>query len=227
MMARSGQVYGLLGSVALATAQHQEKLISDDVIRIKAGPAIAPGYLYVALSHPTLGRPRAKALAYGSSVPHIAVDDLQALAIPRLNRTVERRIAALVEDGVALWAEADAREQRLAAFAEEMLQAFLTRSSGGGSGPRTAGAGRMEKTPHRQTKRVAGEAETARALRAAEGAEGHKPVTETRTVPGPSATYPMPSSERPSSNSFIANASGSSRRRESAGLGCRPFAGPG
>lgn len=156
MMARSGQVYGLLGSVALATAQHREKLISDDVIRIKAGPAIAPGYLYVALSHPTLGRPRAKALAYGSSVPHIAVDDLKALAIPRLHRTVEQRIAALVEDGVALWAEADARERRLAAFAEEMLQAFLTRSSGGGSGPRTAGAGRMEKTPHRQTKRVAG-----------------------------------------------------------------------
>lgn len=125
MMSRSGQVYGLLGSVAMATEQYRGKLISDHVIRIKAGSSIDPGYLYVALSHTKLGRPRAKALAYGSSVPSIEVDDLKEFAIPRLDRTVERQISNLAEDVFSLWSEADETENRLAAIAEEVTEDFL------------------------------------------------------------------------------------------------------
>jgi hypothetical protein len=51
MMSRSGQVYGLLGSVVLATEAHEGKVVSDDVIRLKTGSGITPGYLYVVLAH--------------------------------------------------------------------------------------------------------------------------------------------------------------------------------
>ena len=55
------------------------KIISDDVIRIrgKENPAIRAGYLVTALSHPVLGRPLIKSVAYGSSIPHIDPRDVE------------------------------------------------------------------------------------------------------------------------------------------------------
>ena len=59
LMSRSGQSYGLLGTITLATEAHVEKVISDDVMRIAPHEhtIMRPGYAYVALSHPVLGRP--------------------------------------------------------------------------------------------------------------------------------------------------------------------------
>lgn len=125
MMSRSGQVYGLLGSVAIATEQHEGKVVSDDVIRIAAGETIAPGYLYVAMSHPELGRPRTKSLAYGSSIPHIEVEDLKDFAVPRLAAEKEKHIASLAEEAFSLWAKADEVENELAEFAEAEIERFL------------------------------------------------------------------------------------------------------
>lgn len=125
MMSRSGQVYGLLGSVAIATAQHEGKIISDDVIRIATGESISPGYLYVAMSHPLLGRPRTKSLAYGSSIPHIEVMDLNAFAVPRLQPETEKHIANLAEEAFALWADADETENLMARIAEAEIGSFL------------------------------------------------------------------------------------------------------
>ena len=51
LLARSGQIYGLLGSISIATQQHCGKIVSDDVIRIVPGDDISPGYLYVAMGH--------------------------------------------------------------------------------------------------------------------------------------------------------------------------------
>jgi len=125
MMSRSGQVYGLLGSVAMATGQHAGKLISDDVIRIAPGDDIASGYLYMALSHHKLGRPRVKALAYGSSIPHIEPEDLKSLPLPRLDVALEEQIAGLVEDAFLDWSRADELEDDLAQEAERALSDFL------------------------------------------------------------------------------------------------------
>ncbi len=125
MMSRSGQVYGLLGSVAIATEQHEGKVVSDDVIRIATGETITPGYLYVALSHPELGRPRTKSLAYGSSIPHIEVEDLKEFAVPRLAAEKEKHIASLAEEAFSLWAQADEIENELAELAEAEIERFL------------------------------------------------------------------------------------------------------
>ncbi|MCB2009553.1 MAG: hypothetical protein KDF64_02915 [Geminicoccaceae bacterium] len=125
MMSRSGQVYGLLGSVAMATKQHEEKIISDDVIRIDPGSSLLSGYLYVVLNHAVLGRPRVKALAYGSSIPHIEVEDLKEWLIPRLQPTAEKQIAELAERAFTLWSEADEYENRLADIAEAEIERLL------------------------------------------------------------------------------------------------------
>ena len=125
MMSRSGQIYGLLGSVAIATERHEGKVVSDDIIRIEAGDAVSPGYLYAVLGHPYLGRPRAKSLAYGSSIPHIEVEDLKDFPIPRLDPRSEQRVADLVEKAFAMWSEADETESQLAVVAETELGRFL------------------------------------------------------------------------------------------------------
>jgi hypothetical protein len=130
MMSRSGQVYGLLGSVAIATGQHEGKVISDDVIRIVSGKGIAKGYLFIVLNHHSLGRPRVKALAYGSSIPHIEPEDLKVFLVPRLNTALEEQIAGLVESAFSDWATADEIENQLGQDAEHVISNFLIHKSG-------------------------------------------------------------------------------------------------
>ena len=125
MMSRSGQVYGLLGSVALATERHEHKVVSDDVIRISTAGKIDPGYLYVALAHGSLGRPRVKSLAYGSSIPHIEPEDLKRFAVPRIDLDVEAQIGRLARRAFELWSQADQAEARLAEIADATIADFL------------------------------------------------------------------------------------------------------
>ncbi len=124
MMARSGQIYGLIGSVALATELHRGKVVSDHVTRIVPGGGLEAGYVYVAMGHPVLGRWRVKALAWGSSVPCIEVEDLRAFGIPRLDSTLEREISKAASEAFALWMEADQLEEELASMAEEEVEEF-------------------------------------------------------------------------------------------------------
>lgn len=127
LVARSGQVYGLNGSVAIANDFHQGKVVSDDIIRIapRKDAGIRPGYLFMAMSHPTLGRPLVKAMIYGSSIPHLEVADVKNLGIVRLDKGDEHRIADLVEGASACWANADILENQLAAEAEALIDRFL------------------------------------------------------------------------------------------------------
>lgn len=124
MMSRSGQVYGLIGSVALATERHKDKVVSDHVTRIVPGGGLEAGYLCVAMGHPVLGRWRVKALAWGSSVPCIEVEDLKSFCIPRVDAAVEQKISELASEAFALWAEADQLEDELANLAEQEVGEF-------------------------------------------------------------------------------------------------------
>lgn len=128
LLARSGQIYGINGSLALATPAHEGKVVSDDVIRIAHGKKpsdVRLGYLFVALSHPTLGSPLVKALAYGSSIPHIDVADMQDLRLVRLSKNVEVEIADKAEEASRLQSAADILETALADDADEVVRKFL------------------------------------------------------------------------------------------------------
>ena len=109
LVARSGQTYGLFGSVVLANARHEGKVISEDIIRVvpsREPEHPRPGYLTLALGHPTLGRPLILRLAFGSSIPHLAPKDLAMVPIPRLEK-LEDEIADCMEGASALRMEAD------------------------------------------------------------------------------------------------------------------------
>lgn len=125
MMARSGQVYGLNGSVALVAEQQQRAFLSDDLLRIiPRTDLIRPGYLYVALGHPDIGRPLVIRHAYGTSIPHLDPVDVETIPIPRLAPDVEKEIADLAEKAVELRAEADRIENEMAREADVILDDF-------------------------------------------------------------------------------------------------------
>jgi hypothetical protein len=127
LLARSGQTYGLNGTLAIANAFHEGKIISDHVIRIapRKDCDARAGYVYAALSHPVLGRPLVKALAYGSSIPEIDVADIESLPMVRLGDSVEAEIADLAEEGASLFATADILENEIAARADELIEGLL------------------------------------------------------------------------------------------------------
>lgn len=127
LLARSGQIYGLNGTLTLATEAHEGYVVSDHIIRIVSPdkPSIRPGYLCVALSHPELGRPIMKSLPYGSSIPETEVSDVEQLEIVRLDPGEENAIADLAEEASTLRAKADILENDLTADAEAILDRYI------------------------------------------------------------------------------------------------------
>lgn len=127
LMARSGQVYGIIGTPVLASDAMRGYIISDHVMRFRPleSADIEAGYLVVALSHPTLGRPLVKALASGSSVPEIDVADMQAFSVVRLPNDVEAEIARLVEASAQARADADELEREIARDAGKIIDRFI------------------------------------------------------------------------------------------------------
>ena len=128
LMARSGQTYGIIGTAVMAEGDLEDKVISDHVMRIKPGPnaSIKPGYLLTALSHPILGRPLVKSIAYGSSIPEIEVADIEAFEVVRLRASEESAIAELAEASARARAEADVLEREIAGDAEAIIKRFMT-----------------------------------------------------------------------------------------------------
>lgn len=127
LMPSSGQVYGIIGSAVLAGPGFDGNVFSNHVLRIAPTPetSISPAYLQVALSHPLLGRPLIKALAFGSSVPEIDPMELARVPIARLGGKVEGEIAAMAESVVADRAKADELERAVGIKAGDLIDAFI------------------------------------------------------------------------------------------------------
>lgn len=123
LMASSGQTYGLVGGAVLATTFFDGKVVANHVIRIAARPGatVRPGYVLTALTHPDMGRPLIKALAFGSSVPEVSPEDVSDFEVIRLPKQTEDSIADLAERAARLRAEADILETKVALAAEAII----------------------------------------------------------------------------------------------------------
>lgn len=133
LMACSGQRYGLNGSVVLAGPTHENKIVSNHVLRIVPrgnGDDVRPGFLQMALGHPSLGRPLVLRLAFGSEVPEISPDDLlDHFPVARLDRSTETEIADLVEQSAVLRSRADDVEEKSVRAVEDRIHMDMHRPS--------------------------------------------------------------------------------------------------
>ena len=119
LMARSGQTYGINGQAILSNQWHRDKVLTEDIIRIIPKPnCVRSGYLQTVLSHPTLGKPLVVSRAFGTSVPHLAPEDIEQLPIPRLACDVENEIADAAEQASELRMRADESENAAVAKLE-------------------------------------------------------------------------------------------------------------
>jgi hypothetical protein len=124
LMACSGQLYGLNGSVVLADAWHEGKIVSNHVIRIVPDDenGLCPAYLQVALGHPVYGRPLVLRSAFGTEVPEIAPEDVRQIPVVEPPSDLEKEISRLVEKAVSLRAKADAKEAEAIGSLEKALE---------------------------------------------------------------------------------------------------------
>lgn len=124
LMACSGQIYGLNGSVTQATAWHEKKIVSNHVLRIVPRTGVRAGYVRVALGHPTLGRPLVLREVFGTSVPEIDPDSLGDFPIVRLG-DIEDSIADMAEQSAALTTLSDKIENASVAYLEAVIAHIL------------------------------------------------------------------------------------------------------
>jgi len=123
----SGQVYGIIGTATLATSALEGQVVSNHVLRAAPRPgAVRAGYVVTALSHPVLGRPLIKALAFGSSVPELNPDDVAAGEIVRLTPQKEAEIADAAEASAQARASADLLENEIRLEAETIVSRFIS-----------------------------------------------------------------------------------------------------
>jgi hypothetical protein len=126
LVACSGQVYGIIGTAILATQVLDDQVVSNHVLRASPKNGGVPsGYIVTALTHPLLGRPIVKALAFGSSVPEIDNDDFAELPIVRLKSGEESAIAELAEESAKVRARADFLEREITTEAEKIIAKFM------------------------------------------------------------------------------------------------------
>ena len=123
----SGQLHGIIGSVVLAGAWHEDKVLTNHILRVVPAeiPGIRIGYLHAVLGHRQFGRPRVLRGAYGSSVPELSVHDIGNMSVPRLATRMEDEIADKVEEAAMLTAHANSVEDLIAEKAEKIVQRFL------------------------------------------------------------------------------------------------------
>jgi hypothetical protein len=115
------------GAAALMTEHHENVFFSHDLIRIVADPKkVRAGYLLVALTHPTHGRPLLIRAAYGTSIPHLDPGDVSDFQVARLDAPTEEKIADLAEQAASEWAEADAFEREIGSAATDIIERFLS-----------------------------------------------------------------------------------------------------
>ncbi len=126
VMACSGQVYGLNGSVMLLDSRHEGVFATHDLIRIiPSREKVRSGYLLLVLGNRRLGRPQVIRNAYGTSIPHLDVADIEHIRIPRLADALEAEISDLMLEAVRLGSSADELEDALTLEAEDITSKFI------------------------------------------------------------------------------------------------------
>lgn len=123
LLARSGQVGGIIGRGVWADSRFAGACVSVDVIRLGAQNAqILPGYLYAYMFLTDVGYRQLIRTAAGSSIPHLSVPDLSHLLIPRCDSTLEAEINKLAWDAGRKRAKAQEKEDQARTLVERTIE---------------------------------------------------------------------------------------------------------
>lgn len=121
LIARSGQVGGIIGHCVWADRRFENVCVSVDVIRLKA-KNVLPGYLFAYLNLTDVGYRQLVRTAAGSSIPHLFPEYLRGLRIPRTDEVTENLINDLVFEAGRLRADAQVCEDNARKMVEDAIE---------------------------------------------------------------------------------------------------------
>jgi type I restriction enzyme S subunit len=123
LLARSGQVGGIIGRGVWADSRFAGGCVSVDVLRLGAqNSQILQGYLYAYLFLTDVGYRQLIRTAAGSSIPHLSAADVSRLLIPRCDSDLEAQIDELVWNAGRKRAEAQEKEDGAVALVERTIE---------------------------------------------------------------------------------------------------------
>lgn len=124
LLARSGQVGGIIGRGVWADRRFAGGCVSVDVLRLGAqNSRILPGYLYAYLFLTDVGYRQLIRTAAGSSIPHLSAPDVCRLLIPRCDDAIEQQVNDLVWNAGHKRAEAQEKEDEARTLVERAIEA--------------------------------------------------------------------------------------------------------
>ena len=123
LLARSGQVGGIIGRGVWADRRFAGACVSVHVLRLGAqNSQILPGYLYAYLFLTDVGYRQLIRTASGSSVPYLAAPDVARLLIPRCDSALEAEIDELVWSAGRARAVAQEKEDQARTLVESTIE---------------------------------------------------------------------------------------------------------
>jgi type I restriction enzyme S subunit len=129
LVARSGQIYSVLGDVVLTGRSLAGKAVTEHAIRVRPrSSVIHPGFLYAFLSLPDYGYTQIVRTAYGTSVPSLSVTELGDIAVPMPLPGDRDIIGQGILRAIGLRDEANELEDQAQAILAKQLNAALDRA---------------------------------------------------------------------------------------------------
>ncbi|WP_281089241.1 methylation-associated defense system restriction endonuclease subunit S MAD5 [Klebsiella pneumoniae] len=124
LIARSGQVGGIIGTGVWADSRFDGACVSPHVLKLRVtNQKVDAGYLYAFLCCTDVGYRQLIRGAAGSSVPFLSVSDILAIKLPRMSEDDEARIGEMVRQAGRLAAEAQRQEKEAVKMVEDAIEA--------------------------------------------------------------------------------------------------------
>lgn len=124
LIARSGQVGGIIGTGVWADSRFDGACVSPHVLKLRVtNQSVDAGYLYAFLCCTDVGYRQLIRGAAGSSVPFLSVSDILAIKLPRMSADEEARIGEMIRQAGRLAAEAQKLEKEAVKMVEDAIEA--------------------------------------------------------------------------------------------------------
>lgn len=124
LIARSGQVGGIIGTGVWADSRFDGACVSPHVLKLRVtNQSVDAGYLYAFLCCTDVGYRQLIRGAAGSSVPFLSVSDILAIKLPRMSVDEEAQIGEMVRQAGRLAAEAQQLEKEAVKMVEDAIEA--------------------------------------------------------------------------------------------------------
>ncbi|MDO8313234.1 MAG: hypothetical protein Q7T25_14975, partial [Sideroxyarcus sp.] len=123
LIARSGQVGGIIGRGVWADQRFEGACVSVDVLRLSGAQSdVKAGYVFAFLCLTEVGYRQLIRGASGSSIPHISAADALNIKLPRCNKDIELKIDLLVRKAGRWLAQAQANENQAWSLIESVIE---------------------------------------------------------------------------------------------------------